>query len=314
MKNQRLDDFKKTYLNVPIPDELDTVVKKALFQQRPQDELTELSTKNRTGRKNIMNKTKVLRWVGVIAASFALFTATLNISPSFAQTMANVPGVGNVVKVLTFNGFTVKEENFQADLKVPVIDGLEDKGLEAALNAKYLEENKILYENFMTDISQLKEKYPDAHMGMDTGYEVKTDNDQIFSIGRYIVNTVGSSSTVIKYDTIDKKNQVLITLPSLFKNEQYIAVISENILQQMREQMKSDKGIYWIDGSGMKSTGPNDFFQKIAKDQSFYINPDGKLVISFDKYEVAPGYMGVVEFIIPTEILTAHLVSSAYLK
>lgn len=55
-------------------------------------------------------------------------------------------------------------------------------------------------------------------------------------------------------------------------------------------------------------------FQSIAKDQSFYINNDGKLVISFDKYEVSPGYMGVVEFIIPTPVITDALVSNAYIK
>ncbi|MDU5177028.1 RsiV family protein, partial [Clostridium sp.] len=41
---------------------------------------------------------------------------------------------------------------------------------------------------------------------------------------------------------------------------------------------------------------------------------EGKLVISFDKYEVAPGYMGVVEFVIPTEILSDSLVSNEYIK
>ncbi|MFB8736384.1 hypothetical protein ACEQPO_30285 [Bacillus sp. SL00103] len=37
------------------------------------------------------------------------------------------------------------------------------------------------------------------------------------------------------YDTIDKKNHVLITLPSLFKDDRYIDVISENIKEQNEE-------------------------------------------------------------------------------
>jgi hypothetical protein len=55
-------------------------------------------------------------------------------------------------------------------------------------------------------------------------------------------------------------------------------------------------------------------FDSIAKDQSFYINNEGKLVISFDKYEVAPGYMGVVEFIIPSNVIADALVSNVYIK
>ncbi|MFU1793173.1 hypothetical protein ACM1RC_04840 [Paenibacillus azoreducens] len=34
----------------------------------------------------------------------------------------------------------------------------------------------------------------------------------------------------------------------------------------------------------------------------------------FDEYEVSPGYMGVVEFIIPTPVITDALVSNAYIK
>jgi hypothetical protein len=59
---------------------------------------------------------------------------------------------------------------------------------------------------------------------------------------------------------------------------------------------------------------PIDPFEKITANHNFYINQDNKLVISFDKYEVAPGYMGVVEFIIPTEILSGDLVGSEYIK
>lgn len=297
MEDKRLKELKNEYLTVPIPQELDLVVNTALQQ----------------GGKNKLKKIKVLRWIGVIAASLTLFTAALNLNPALAQSLAEVPGVGNVIKVLTFRGYTLNENNFQADLKVPIIDGLENKALESALNEKYLEENKKLYEEFISDITELKEQDSEAHMGIDTGYEVKTDNDRIFSIGRYVLNVAGSSSTVIKYDTIDKKNQVLITLPSLFKNEQYIPIISEYIQQQMRERMLTDEGvIYWVAGAELGfSFEP---FERIAKDQSFYINPDNKLVISFDKYEVAPGYMGVAEFIIPSELLADILVSTDYLR
>ncbi|HCJ56186.1 MAG TPA: anti-sigma factor, partial [Clostridiaceae bacterium] len=120
-------------------------------------------------------------------------------------------------------------------------------------------------------------------------------------------------STVFKYDTIDKKNQILITLPSLFKDESYVDIISENIKAQMREQMKEDEGkIYWVSGAGIEE--PVELFERISKEQSFYINDDSKLVISFDKYEVAPGYMGVIEFVIPTETIKDILAGDEYIK
>ncbi len=81
----------------------------------------------------------------------------------------------------------------------------------------------------------------------------------------------------------------------------------------MIEQNKADENkFYWVEG--IEKDINMDLFEKISKDQNFYINSEGKLVISFDKYEVAPGYMGVVEFVIPTEILSDSLVSNEYIK
>ncbi|MDE7061582.1 MAG: RsiV family protein, partial [Lachnospiraceae bacterium] len=38
-------------------------------------------------------------------------------------------------------------------------------------------------------------------------------------------------------------------------------------------------------------------------DRNFYLNAENKLVIVFDEYEVAPGSMGMPEFVIPEEVL-----------
>ena len=75
----------------------------------------------------------------------------------------------------------------------------------------------------------------------------------------------------------------------------------------MIERNKEDENnIYWVEGIQEENI---DLFEKIAENQNFYISEEGKLVISFDKYEVAPGYMGVIEFTIPTETLSDILVS-----
>lgn len=101
---------------------------------------------------------------------------------------------------------------------------------------------------------------------------------------------------------------MLITLDSLFKNKQYVDIISANIIKQMKQQMKEDSNsIYFI------STEDIDPFTKIDPNQQFYINKDHKLVISFDEYEVAPGYMGAIEFIIPTEVISELLVGNRYI-
>lgn len=282
------------YDSIPIPDELDFVVKKAL-KQKP--------------RKN-----RKIKWIAGVAAASVVFVGGLNVNETFAKTMAEVPVIGNIVKVLTFVEFKVDEETYNADIKAPAIHNLKNEELQATLNEKYLEESKALYAQFQADIDELKAANG-GHLGVTSGYEIKTDTDQILSIGRYVVNTVASSSTTYQFDTIDKQNGLLITLPSLFKNDAYINVISEEIKRQMLLQMEKDTSlIYWVDNPNKQEEDLFDPFEKIKANQSFYITKENKLVIVFDKYEVAPGYMGVVEFTIPSEVLEDILVSDEYIK
>jgi hypothetical protein len=298
--DNKMEKLKKEYLDVPIPEELDFTVRHTL----------------RENGVNSMRKNNSFKRVGILAASiaaaFVIITAGVNTSPVFADALSKVPVVGSLAKVLTFREYTVKEDKYNMNIKVPSIHGLENIGLESSLNKKYIDENKKLYEKFNKDMEDIK-KSGGGHLGVNSGYEVKTDTDRILSIGCYVVNTVGSSSTVFKFDTIDKKNEILITLPSLFKDENYIDIISENIKKQMIEQNKADNNkFYWV--SGIEQKGTVQLFEKISKEQNFYINAEGKLVVSFDKYEVAPGYMGIVHFVIPSEVLSYILVSNEYIK
>lgn len=297
MDNRKLEQLKQEYIDVEIPEELDFLVRMSIKQGR----------KNMK-RKNNIKKIKIVS--ASVAASVVLLTAGVNSSPVLADTLLKVPVVGGIAKVLTFKEYKLNENNYNADIKVPEIQGLENKELQNSLNEKYLNESKELYDQFMEDMNEL-EKLGGGHLGVDNGYIIKTDTDKLLSIGRFVVNTAGSSSTTFRYDTIDKEKQILITLPSLFKDETYIDIISDNIKDQMKEEMKSDENkIYWVEGE----ESVIDPFEKISNEQSFYINLEGKLVISFDKYEVAPGYMGTPEFIIPTETLSEVLVGNEYIK
>ena len=288
--SDQLEYLKRKYKDIPIPKDLDSVIQKAIMQ----------------GKKKQRRVNWRKKLIGAGAAAAIMMVAGINTSPAFAKAISNVPLVGSLVKVLTLTEFTVNEETAKANIKVPAITNMENKTLESTLNHKYLEESRQLYKDFMTEMEEVKNS-GGGHVGVESGYEIKTDNDHILSIGRYVANTVGTSSTTFTYNTIDKKKQLLITLPSLFKDNSYIQLISENIKEQMKQQMISDPDkTYWLEGE----MG----FTTIAHDQNFYINNDGKLVISFQKYDVAPGYMGVVEFIIPSQVIADVLASHEYVK
>lgn len=292
MGNHKMDKLVEQYKDILIPPELEQVVENALQTRRPK----------RTG----------VKWTAGVAAAAVIFTTSVNLSPAFAKSLENVPIIGNVVEVLTIKEYSVDKGNYQANIEVPAIDQMENQPMEQMLNAKYMEEGQQLYEQFMAEMEQQQAFGEDGHLSVSSGYEIKTDTEQLLSIGRYVEETAGSSMTTLQYDTIDKQNEVLLTLPSLFKDNRYIEVISENIKKQMEQQMKDDPSkMYFIDSP---DAPVSDGFKQISENQNFYVNGNNQLVIAFNEYEVAPGYMGTVEFVIPTEAVQSILVSNEYIK
>lgn len=258
---------------------------------------------NATLKAEAESSRRGIHWKTVVglAASLAIaFTVSLNLSPVFAGTIADMPGMNGIVKVLTFGRYVVEDGGFQADIATPKIEGLLDKALQDKLNAQFKDNANAIIAGFEADMKALKEDFPDdeVHMGVDSGYTVRTDTANYLAIDTYIVNTVGSSSTVHKFYTVDKRTNALITLPSLFRQDaDYIAPISVYLKNEMKRQNSTGENQYWIEDEFAES------FEKIKADQSFFINKEGNLVICFDKYEVGPGSSGCPEFIIPEAVL-----------
>jgi hypothetical protein len=289
---KKLYELKNDYLNVQIPDELEFLVKKAITKKE----------------KNMKRKKKFLTCTASVAAAAAVFVGTINISPVAAQAMSNVPVLKDLVKVVTFREYHYEDDSHELDIKVPQINGLDNSELEDILNDDYVKENEQLYKEFMEQTGNednLNEKY----FALYTDYEIKTNTDSLLVVANHKTEIAASGYETVHYNNIDKQNKLLITLPSLFKDDSYIELISENIKSQMKEQTKGDEDkVYFLDDDMADS------FTSIKEDQSFYINSEGKLVISFNEYEVAPGYMGIVEFTIPTNVLQDVLASNYYIK
>ncbi|KAB2329953.1 DUF3298 and DUF4163 domain-containing protein [Cytobacillus depressus] len=279
--DKKLEQLKEEYKNVPIPKELDEIIMKALPQKK--------------------KKKHLYIWPAGAAAAAMLLTVMVNFSPSAAHAMSKVPFMKGIVEVITFNEFKEEKNNTSISVKTPAISGLENKTLEGSLNEKYLEESKKLYEEFTA-------ANKNGHLAIDSDFEVVTDTPHLLSIRRSIETIQASGYVQNRYVTIDKENQSLITLKSLFKDDQYVKVISENIKEQMKQQMKADPNkIYFLTDEDVEP------FTQIDPNQQFYISDDHILVISFDEYEVAPGYMGAVEFKIPTEVISDILAGDRYI-
>ena len=280
------------YQNIEIPQELEFFVKKTI-----------------AGKEKGMKIMRGWQKAAISAAAVTvLFIGTVNISPSVAKAMSDIPVLGSLVELVTIRTLSYEDEQHEVEVKVPQVDGLENKELQDTLNEKYLDQNTKLYEDFMNKIED--KELTAANLALYSDYNIKFQTADFMVVQGTKLEIAASGAESVTYDNIDLKNQMIVSLPSLFKDDSYIDIISENIIGQMKEKTDPDQGIMYF----LAENGDIGGFEKIKADQTFYINEAGKLVVSFDEYEVAPGVMGVVEFEIPTEVIQNILVSNTYIK
>lgn len=284
-------------------------------------------------KKKRRNAGKTVGWVAAAAALVLVIIP--NVSANAAYAMEQIPILGNIIKVVTIRNYEYESENYSADIKKIQLQqnkgtdkvGMKDDEAENVMTdrngAEDIEAENILtgergteadkMENSIQTINESIEEMTDrliarfeeqieqgeGHGSIDTTHEVITDTDTWFTLRINVTETAASGYQYQYYYHIDKTTGKIASLKDLFQEgADYITPISENIKEQMREEMQADESkIYWIDSEDEIV----EQFKAIKEDQNFYLNKDGQIVICFDEYEVAPGYMGLVEFVVDEE-------------
>lgn len=260
-----------------------------------------------------------------VAAAALLLVSVPNLSAEAAYAMEQIPLLGSVIRVVTIRNYQYENENYSADIQeVQLAQGDETEDVGTPENetqeigteeagtpdigtqeTKTQESITTINESIeeMTDrlIARFEEqaKQGEGHGSVNLEHEVVTDTDTWFTLRIDVTETAASGYQYQYYYHIDKTTGEIATLKNLFKDgADYITPISENIKKQMREEMAADESkIYWVDS--LEETGFQ--FEEVKEDQNFYLNEAGQIVICFDEYEVAPGYMGLVEFTVEEE-------------
>lgn len=259
-------------------------------------------------QKHRRKKLMIFRNAGLgMAAAFAAVFLLANTNENVAYAMEKVPVLGNVIRVITGEHFEAEERQYTADIKTPKLESEKSTSGIEKVNEEVKKEKKALIEEcrkvFESDAAQ-NSKEPGTegltgHYHIDADYEILADTEDYFVLRFWSVTTSASAQQVDRYYTLDRKTGELLQLKDLFQEgADYVTPISENIKEQMKEQMAADENVYyWLDDKEI----PEWNFKEIKKDQSFYIDKEGNLVIAFEEYEVAPGYMGTVSFKIPKD-------------
>lgn len=276
---------KKIYEAIPIPEELPDRVNQALC-------FGELKKKH----PYLWLKTAAAS----CAAACAAFVISVNASPVFAQSISEVPVLGSLAEIVTFRSEQTQDEVKIVDVKIPELKNTGNSQLEKRINEQIqakmdqlLAESKQVaqdyYEAFL-ETGGKKEDFLPVNIVMDYRVRYSDDSRVSFEIMRYIGSF--SAYTEKMYYNLDLNTGEDLTLQNLL-GDNYKEMVNEQVTDQIQEQMAAGTHSYFID----EDTGALEF-QSISDHQNFYINQEGKPVVVFDKYEIAPGSEGFPEFVI----------------
>lgn len=261
------------------------------------DEFLETLPQSPVQKNRFISVKRTAAWLAVAAA--CVFIILPNVSPSIAHAMTEIPVIGGIVKVITIRGYSYNDSGHTADIKIPEI--LEESSIGGA--SEINRDTKELTDRL---IAEFKENAMEGGYGfLAVDYEVVTDTSDWFTLKLTIFEVAGSSDTYYKYYHIDRATGENVQLSDLFADDAYVEAISEDIRKQMIAQMEKDASAEYLLYSPQNDEWN---FYVIDADQNFYFNEEGKLVIVYDKYEVAPGAMGCPEFVVEEEVYADYLV------
>lgn len=285
---ESLHNLKETYDSIPVPE---------AARERIQKGIEDANQDKKSSGFIVFAKA-----VGITAAAaMVAITVLANTNVNVAHAMAKIPVIGSIAEVVTFRDYRDEVKNFHASIKVPKVDG--DEQSDSASNENLAQTNKTIEEYADQLIAQyetdLREANGEGNYSLESDYEVVRENDDYLALRINTLLTMAGGTQYTRVFNIDKNTGKILSLSDFFKEDSdYIHKISENIKKQMETQMKEDDSIIYF----LNSDTPEWDFDKIGEDADFYFNDKDELVISFDEYEVAPGYMGAVSFTIPHSV------------
>lgn len=292
-----LEQAKQQYESIEIPQELNGIIR-AESQSRKEKERI-------TMRKYYL--------AAIPAAAIIIFTIGLNTSYSFASAMRDVPVLGTVAKVLTIRSYQDKDEDKEIDVTVPKVEVTipQEEGTEKSTENQEAVEQMVIdvnaeidkaveeyvkgaqerieeYKQAFIETGGTEEEFAEKNIKVNVDYEVKCQNENYLSFVLTGNESWSGAYAVYYYYNLDMKNGQHLTLKDLL-GENYVDTANQQIFAEMKKRTEENPDYTYFD----EEMGG---FTTVTENTNFYINQEGNPVVVFDKYEVAPGFMGRQEF------------------
>lgn len=276
--NESLNRARARYQSTELPPELSFAVASAL----------------REGERRRARRRAIRRSLGGGLAACLCFCLLVNGSPAFAAALADVPVLGQLARIVTVESYQINDRDHLIDVRLPALTDTGDTDLEQRINTEIRKSIDQVLDEAEERAREAREAFVETGgkaedfmpIIIDVDYEVKCSNGQYLSFVITKTETLASAYTEYYLYNLDLTTGTELTLPDLLGpdwREQCDEAVRNGIAQSELEG-----GVFFAPGEGG--------FETVSDDQKFFLNADGEVVLLFEKYELAPGYMGAQEF------------------
>ena len=134
-----------------------------------------------------------------------------------------------------------------------------------------------------------KEPNTEHKLIADITFQNYYSDDKIISFSINATQIMADSYLQKKFYTVDLKTGEVYNIEH-FLGSDYQNIVKKSVQQQIAENKEKYPNLMYFDEA------VNNL--KITNEQPFYINKDNQVVVVFNQFEIAPGYMSLPEFII----------------
>lgn len=130
------------------------------------------------------------------------------------------------------------------------------------------------------------DEWAEHNIKITVDYEIKQQNDDYLSFVVRGTENWTNAYSESKYYNLDLNTGKIVTLKDMLGSD-YIELANKSIREQIAKRQNAGETFFTAEEGG---------FTGISEDVRFYINENNRPVIVFEKYEIAPGASGKIEF------------------
>ena len=185
----------------------------------------------------------------------------------------------------------LKEKHYETEgtivtLKIPHVVNVKDDKVKKVINKLITQ----AIDDFTNEFKEFdKEPNTEHKLIADITFQNYYSDDKIISFSINATQIMADSYLQKKFYTVDLKTGEVYNIEH-FLGSDYQNIVKKSVQQQIAENKEKYPNLMYFDEA------VNNL--KITNEQPFYINKDNQVVVVFNQFEIAPGYMSLPEFII----------------